>query len=122
MKIPLADKELEVFFKSVVPEEDSINIRPMFGNLAAFVNGNIFTGLYGDDLFVRLPDGSSADLLKENGTKSFEPMKGRPMKDYVCVPKEWVGKPELVGPWILKSLELTKKLPKKQKKKRAATK
>jgi len=119
MKIPHADEKLEVFFKSVMPDDASINIRPMFGNLAAFVNGNLFTGLYGKDLFVRLSEGDREDLLKTKGTKPFEPMKGRPMKDYVCVPEDWLGKPAMVSPWISKSLNWTKKLPVKQKKKKS---
>jgi TfoX/Sxy family transcriptional regulator of competence genes len=87
MKIPRSDKKLEVFFKSVIPEDSSINIRPMFGNLSAFVNGNMFAGVYGDSLFVRLSDDDRADLLGKKGAKLFEPMKGRPMKDYVCLPQ-----------------------------------
>ena len=115
MKIPGANKKLEVFFKSILPEDPSISVRPMFGNLAAFVNGNMFSGLYGDDLFVRLSDESRADLLKVKGASIFEPMKGRPMKNYVCVPKEWFEKPALVKPWISRSLKWSSALPPKKK-------
>jgi hypothetical protein len=31
-----------------------INIKPMFGNLGAFVNGNMFMGLFGSDIGVEL--------------------------------------------------------------------
>jgi len=122
MKIPGSDKKLEIFFKSVLPEEASINVRPMFGNLAAFVNGNMFAGLYGDALFVRLSDEGRAELLETKGSRVFEPMKGRPMKEYVCVPNEWLAKPSMVSPWILKALEWSSKLPAKQKKKKTAKK
>jgi len=118
MKIPGADKNLEVFFKSILPDDPSITVRPMFGNLAAFVNGNMFSGLYGDDLFVRLSDEGRADLLNVKGASVFEPMKGRPMKEYICVPKEWLEKPALVKPWIFRSLEWSSALPKKKKKKK----
>ena len=117
MKIPRADKELEVFFKSILPDDPSITVRPMFGNLAAFVNGNMFSGLYGGDRFIRLPDEDRADLLRAEGALVFEPMKGRPMKEYVCVPKEWLEKPSLVRPWISRSLEWSSALPQKKKKK-----
>jgi TfoX/Sxy family transcriptional regulator of competence genes len=93
MKIPGANKKLEVFFKSVLAENPSIKVRPMFGNLAAFVNGNMFTGLYGEALFVRLSEEDREELLKVKGARLFKPMKGRPMKDYVCVPNEWLSKP-----------------------------
>jgi TfoX/Sxy family transcriptional regulator of competence genes len=116
LKIPGSNKKLEVFFKSVLPDDPKITTRPMFGNLAAFVNGNMFAGLYGDDLFVRLSEDGRADLLSNKGSM-FEPMKGRPMKEYVCVPRAWLEKPALVKPWISRSLEWSSTLPKKQKKK-----
>ncbi|MHB1867691.1 MAG: TfoX/Sxy family protein [Nitrososphaerales archaeon] len=78
-----------------MPKDSRITIQPMFGNLAGFVNGNMFTGLYGDDLFVRLFGDAREELLKLNGTSIFEPMKGRQMKDYVAVPKGWTEKPEI---------------------------
>ena len=116
MKIPGSEKKLAAFLKSVLPDDPRITTRPMFGNLAAFVNGNMFAGLYGGDLFVRLPDEGRVDLLSKKGTM-FEPMKGRPMKEYVCIPREWLERPTLVKPWITRSLEWASALPKKQKKK-----
>jgi len=87
----------------------------MFGNLAGFVNGNMFTGLYGEDLFVRLFSDAREELLRLKGTSVFEPMKGRQMKEYVIVPKSWMQKPEIAQTWITKALEGTAKLPKKKK-------
>jgi TfoX/Sxy family transcriptional regulator of competence genes len=122
VKIPSPDKKLETFFRSLVPDDSSVNVRPMFGNLAAFVNGNMFSGLYGSSLFVRLPDSSEKkELLAEKGAKLFEPMKGRQMKDYVCVPSEWLGNSAKVSPWIGKSLEFASSLPPKEKKNKRAT-
>ena len=57
MQIPKptdADKE---FFRSVLPDDPEIEIKPMFGNLGAFVHGNMFAGLFGPDVGVRLDDG-----------------------------------------------------------------
>ncbi len=50
MQIPKptdADKE---FFRSVLPDDPEIEIKPMFGNLGAFVHGNMFAGLLGPDV------------------------------------------------------------------------
>jgi TfoX/Sxy family transcriptional regulator of competence genes len=116
LKLPKAGEELEVFFRSVVPEDPAVSVRPMFGNLAAFVNGNLFAGLFGDALFVRLSQKGRDDLLHVEGAKVFAPMAGRPMKEYVCVPDGWLGKRVMVGPWISRSLESTKELPAKAKK------
>ncbi|TMI14728.1 TfoX/Sxy family protein [Candidatus Bathyarchaeota archaeon] len=61
-----------------MPEDPRITIRPMFGNISAFVNGNMFAGLFGNDLFVRLSDESRKELLEEKGASLLEPMKGKP--------------------------------------------
>ena len=122
MKIPKAKKELEAFFRSVLPDDTSIQAKPMFGNLAAFVNGNLFSGLYGETLFVRLSDKDRVELLKTNGTRLFEPMKGRPMKEYVCVPEEWLAQPSMVTPWISRALAWSGRLPPKAKKKKTTKK
>ena len=88
MKIPHPDKKSIDLFKSLVPDDPHITIRPMFGNLSAFVNGNVFFGLYGNDLFLRLSSQDQQELLKQKGAAFLEPMKGRPMKDYVITPRD----------------------------------
>ncbi len=56
--MPKADKSSREFFTSMVPDDPRVTVRPMFGNLAAFVNGNMF----------RI-DGVDADALgKESGS------------------------------------------------------
>jgi TfoX/Sxy family transcriptional regulator of competence genes len=94
----------------VLPLDSRITVRPMFGNLAAFVNGKMFSGLFGDDLFVRLDEKDREVLLKISETSTFEPMKGRKMKEYVVLPKSWSGKPGKVKPWIAKSMAFVKKM------------
>lgn len=103
-------------FRSLVPEDHRVTIRPMFGNISAFVNGNMFFGVFGNDLFVRLSDEGKAELLKNNRASMLEPMKGKPMKDYVVLPKTWNTKPETLRSWISKSLEWSSKLPPKKSK------
>ncbi len=66
----------------------------MFGNLSAFVNGNMFLGLFGNDLFVRLSGEDQLELLKMKGASVLEPMKGKPMKDYIMLPRAWRNQPE----------------------------
>ncbi|HVH16528.1 MAG TPA: TfoX/Sxy family protein [Candidatus Angelobacter sp.] len=105
------------FFRSLVPEDARVTVRPMFGNISAFVNGNMFFGVFGSDLFLRLSNEDREELLKSKGASLLEPMKGRPMKDYVVIPKTWREQPETIRSWIDKSLEWSSKLtPKKPKK------
>ena len=117
-KIPRSSKESEAFLRSVLPEKGEIAVRPMFGNLAGFVGGKMFAGLYGDELFVRLSEEDRAELLKVDGASIFEPMAGRQMREYVVLPKSWKAHPAKVKQWVARSLEWSSQLPAKKAKKR----
>jgi len=93
------------------------DFRKMFGYPAYFVNGNMFTGLHEDRLFVRLSKLDAKEILEEQiGAKLFEPMTGRPMKQYVVLPKEVYCNPELFNKWLQKSYQYVKSLPPKKAK------
>ncbi len=115
MKMPKPSELAKAKFSTVVPDEPAITLRPMFGNLAAFVNGNMFTGLFGEDLFVRLPDAEAESVIKKGG-KPFEPVAGHRMGGYVMVWADWQKKPESVKPLIGRALTLTRAMPAKAKK------
>jgi len=117
LKIPHPDKKSIDLFKSLVPDDPHITIRPMFGNLSAFVNGNVFFGLYGNDLFLRLSSQDQQELLKQKGARFLEPMKGRPMKDYVITPEAWKNDADTVRIWVSRSLAWSSKFPAKKAKK-----
>jgi TfoX/Sxy family transcriptional regulator of competence genes len=117
-KLPHSTKESEALLRSLLPASANITVRPMFGNLSAFVSGNMFVGVFGDDLLVRLPEVDRARLLKNEGAAVFEPMKGRQMKEYVVVPRSWTRDPAKIKPWVKKSLEWSSKLPPKKPKTR----
>src|ERR1700687_135074 len=110
--MPKPSEEAKATFARLVPGAHAVAMRPMFGNLAAFVNGNMFAGLFGEELFVRLSEADSATVRKQGG-RDFEVMPGRAMKGYVLVPSTWHTKPEGAQGWIKVALELTRKLPAK---------
>jgi TfoX/Sxy family transcriptional regulator of competence genes len=112
MSMPKPSEQAKAAFTKLVPGEPAVTLKPMFGNLAAFVNGNMFAGLFGEDLFVRLPDDESVHVRKQGG-RDFEPMPGRAMKGYVTVPSTWRTKSDPVVVWIKRSLELTRTMPPK---------
>lgn len=64
---PKPDAATLAFFESLVQKSAGAEIRPMFGNVAAFVNGNMFAGVFGSAVFVRLGDDERNELLKEPG-------------------------------------------------------
>ena len=111
-KMPKPSEDAKAAFSKLVPSEPAVTMRPMFGNLAAFVNGNMFAGLFGEDLFVRLPDEQSAPIRKQGG-RDFEPMPGHAMSGYVTVPTTWRSKPTPTKAWIAAALAFARGLPPK---------
>jgi TfoX/Sxy family transcriptional regulator of competence genes len=87
----------------------------MFGNLSAFVNGNLFSGVFGEDIFVRLFEDQQKELYKNKDATAFAPMAGRPMKEYVVLPREWTKHPDKAKLWVNRSMEWTGKMPEKKK-------
>jgi|SRR5579859_962757 len=90
-------------FDAVVPGPPATP-RKMFGYPAAFVTGNMFMGLFQEDMILRLPEAERSELLKVGG-RIFEPMPGRPMREYVAVPPALLANHEKLRPWVAKALE-----------------
>jgi TfoX/Sxy family transcriptional regulator of competence genes len=97
-------------FAKLVPDDPAVTARQMFGNPAAFVNGKLFTGLFGDNLFVRVSDDEGARLRAAGGS-DFAPMPGRPMKGYRTLPAAWATDLKATRRWIEISLEWSRALP-----------
>lgn len=121
MKMPRPSEDAKATFAKLVPDEPAITLRPMFGQISAFVNGNMFCGLFGDELVVRLPDAEITEV-KRRGGRDFEPVAGHKMGGYVMVPGDWRTKPAPAVALIRRSLAVTRTMPAKAPKKRAATK
>ena len=99
-------------FTRAVGDDPRTSLRPMFGNLSAFANGYLFTGLFGDDIFVRADPATQATILAAGG-RPFAPMPGRPMRDYVVLPMAWTGDQTELRTRIGASLAFTMTLPAK---------
>jgi TfoX/Sxy family transcriptional regulator of competence genes len=121
MKLPRPSDEAKAAFSRLVPDEPAITLKPMFGQLSAFVNGNMFCGLFGDELVVRLPD-TEITAVKKQGGRDFEPMAGHKMGGYVMVPGDWRAKPAPALALIKRSLALTRAMPSKAANKKTPAK
>ena len=106
-------------FRTLVPDEPGVETKPMFGNLGAFVNGNMFMGLFGSDVGVRLAEPDRSKLEAMPGAGPFGPSE-RPMGGYVTLPADWTTRK--AKPWIMKAHAAAAALPPKQTKKKAAKK
>lgn len=88
--------------------------RKMFGYPAAFVGGNMVTGLHRDRWVVRLPDDERDRLLALDGATPFEPMPGRPMKGYATLPPSVIADPDAVASWVERAVAFGRTLPPKK--------
>ena len=113
--------ELVEVFEASFPGPPAV-ARQMFGYRAAFVNGNLFMSLFEDRMVLRLPDGPRAELLAMEGAATFEPMAGRPMKEYVRAPATIVANPEELRQWVKRAFDYGASLPPKESKPPKASK
>lgn len=109
-----SSEDLVELFENVFPGPPAEQ-RKMFGYPAGFVNGNMFTGLFQEQFFVRLDEKERTELLKTSGARIFEPMSGRPMKEYVVLPPSIRSNSRNLSSWVNKALEYGKSLPSKSK-------
>jgi TfoX/Sxy family transcriptional regulator of competence genes len=116
MKMPRPSEEAKAAFSKLVADEPAVTLKPMFGQLSAFVNGNMFCGIFGEELMVRLPE-AEIDAVKKQGGRDFEPMAGHKMGGYVIVPGDWRAKPAPALALVKKALTHTRAMPAKAPKK-----
>ena len=110
-----APEEL-VEFVSEKMKDVKCDYRKVFGYPAYFINGNMFTGIHGDKLFLRLSDADVERIMKIKGVSAFEPVPGRSMKGYVVLPKSVYSSDSLFNEWLHKSINYVSSLPPKKKK------
>lgn len=103
MKLRKSPQELINLFGSVMPGPPAIQ-RQMFGYPAGFVNGNMFMGLFQEDMILRLDEIARNEVLKMRGAKQFEPMPGRPMREYIVVPPAVLQNKAKLASWIARAL------------------
>ncbi len=111
MEIPKPSDADKARFRSLVPDAPGVEVKPMFGNLGAFVNGNMFMGLFGPDVGIRLAPDDAARLLAVEGAGPFGPAE-RPMGGYVTVPAAMRDAAE-VGRWLNLALVHVRAMPPK---------
>ncbi len=100
----------------VLPDAPNIERRKMFGYPCAFINGNMFAGLFAAQMFVRLPAEERLSMVADQGAKPLEPMPGRPMKDYIVVPPALLTHETALKALVARALTFGKSLPPKIKK------
>ena len=116
MELPRPTDDDKAVFNSLVPDRPDVVVRPMFGNLGAYVNGNMFMGLFGPPIGVKLSEPDRESLLSIDGAGPFGPPE-RPMGGYVSLPANWRKPTKQIAKWVTRSLEFVAALPPKTPKK-----
>lgn len=113
MQMPKPTDADRQFFRSVVPEVAGVEVKSVFGNLGAFVNGNMFAGLFGSSIGVKLAADDLVELATIEGAGPFGPAE-RPMGGYLSLPSSFTEQATL---WVSKAQAYVATLPPKLKKK-----
>jgi TfoX/Sxy family transcriptional regulator of competence genes len=119
MKWIQAPQGLVDTFNAVLPADRRAEPRKMFGYPCCFVGGHMFMGLYQDRMVLRLTPEDREALMAKGGVV-FEPMPGRPMKEYVTVPPSVLESQAALLEWVGRSLTYGLSLPPKSKEPKTA--
>ena len=110
------DLALIGLYEEIASQLAGIEKRKMFGCPCAFVNGNMFFGVFQDQLFLRMGEKEKQELNAAFPVEPFSPM-GRMMKGYVLIPMDLRSDPARLLNLVQESLIPARALPPKIKKK-----
>ncbi len=113
MQMPKHSDEAKEAFRGLVPQAPGVEVKPMFGSVGAFVNGNMFAGLFGVRFGVKLDAAGLAEVSALPGSGPFGPDE-RPMNGWVSLPADLP--PDATTQWFTRALEHIATLPPKVKK------
>lgn len=113
MQMPKHSDEAKEHFRSLISEAPGVEVKPMFGSLGAFVNGNMFAGLFGENIGVKLDEDGLEELRALPGSGPFGPAE-RPMGGYLSLPGDLPD--EAKSAWADRARDHIATLPPKVKK------
>ena len=117
MEYKKAPDEVKQAFADALPDDPIVERKLMFGYPSMYVTGNMVGGVHEDNIVVRLPEAQRVDALALDGAAPFTPM-GRPMKEYVVLPKAMQADRETLSGWLARAIAYGATLPAKEAKPR----
>jgi TfoX/Sxy family transcriptional regulator of competence genes len=112
VKIP---KENHPLFRAALPRKATT--KNMFGGIAAFVNDNMFGGLFARSMFVKLSPEHVEEALALDGAAPWDPMdNGRFGADKVLLPESVMDDAAEMKMWLQRGYDFVATLPQKKKK------
>lgn len=115
---PAPDDLVRIFHQALSAIPDA-RVRKTFGYPSAFVNGQMFAGLYQDSFILRLSEEDRSKFMELHGARPFEPMPGRVMREYDAAPETLLNSKTKLQTWLDSSFAYANSLPPKQGKPRA---
>ena len=111
-----APEELKTTFEKAMLSVPLAEKRKMFGYPCAFINGQMFAGLHQTNMILRLSAEDRPRFLELEGAQIFEPMPGRPMREYVVIPHAMLNQESELDAWLTKAFNYASSLPPKEPK------
>jgi hypothetical protein len=107
----------EAFFNELTEQIPNAKAGKMFGALCMKMpNGKSAAMFWKDNIVVKLAGESMQEAMSLDGAQLFEPMEGRPMKDWVQIPFDYKNKWKHFAEISAQSVETIQKKPPKKKK------
>jgi hypothetical protein len=106
------DQGLAQRIRDVLANREGITERKMFGGLAFMFHGNMFVGVLGPTLMVRVGPTRHQEAMKMKHVRAMD-FTGRPMKGYVFVDEQGFAEDEAFEGWIAWSTGFASSLPRK---------
>jgi hypothetical protein len=92
----------------------------MFGSSAWFLEATdmMFAGAWGEAIMVRVGAERTSALIEAGDAESFDPMGGKPMREYVLLNADRIAEDDVLLVWLEESSQFAAGLPPKKKKPR----
>lgn len=95
-----------------------LEFKSMFGGMCAYCGENVFASLSDVGLALKLAPSDQEELLAHQGAARLRyDAKAPPSKQYILLPPQLRKEPEELMPWMQRSLEFVRHLPRTKPKK-----
>jgi TfoX/Sxy family transcriptional regulator of competence genes len=106
------DEQLADRVREVLAPRAGLTERKMFGGIAFMLDGNMATGVIGDELMIRLDPADAERALAEPNTRPMD-LTGKPMKGMVLVDTAGTESDEDLAGWVEAGADFAASLPPK---------
>lgn len=100
-------------FRTLIPADEGITVRPMFGSLGAFTNGRMYAAVFGDRFGIKVDPDAREEAAALPGAGPFGP-ETRPLAGWVSLPRD--ADDATISAWFTRAFTYVAGLPPKEPK------